>query len=78
MKSQEIVIKRLAYELKAKQVESEASRSETPVATMRGATHKMIKQGIDKSALQTGDEIPSFVLPNANSNAVSVDDLLTK
>ena len=66
----------LSVQLKALQKKSESRREQRQVAVMRGATSDLIKKGIEKTALQTGDIIPPFELPNAHNESVSIFDAL--
>ncbi|MEC4805622.1 MAG: peroxiredoxin-like family protein [Jaaginema sp. PMC 1079.18] len=45
---------------------------------MRQATEDLIASGIRDRALNVGDKIPEFVLPNATEQAVKIQDLLSQ
>ncbi len=45
---------------------------------MRRATTDLIKQGMEKTALQTGSAIPDFTLKNTHGNLIDIFDLLKR
>ncbi len=66
----------LAEQLNAQRSKSESQREQRQVDVMHRSTSDLIKQGIEKTTLQTGDAIPRIKLKNTSGNVVDVFDLL--
>lgn len=70
----------LAEQLKAQQKKSESQREQRQIDVMHGSTTDLIKKGIEKTALQTGDTIPAYKdsnrLQNSHGTLIDIFDIL--
>ncbi len=66
----------LTHELKQLQEQFKAKQPEEVKRVMEEATLDLIRMGIAKKSLQSGDIMPNFRLPNAVGTVVELQDLL--
>jgi len=66
----------LTQQLKTQRQQSESRREGRQVEMMHRETSDLLKKGIEKTALQTGDTVPRFQLENAHGAPVDIYDAL--
>lgn len=69
---------KLQEKLTAMKKQSIAGRPPEIVAVLLGEVEKLVQSGIADKALQAGERLPEFTLPDENGNLVSSRDLLAK
>ena len=69
---------KLQEKLNAMKKESIAGRPPEVVAVLLGEVEKLVQSGIADKAINVGERLPEFTLPDENGNLVSSKDLLAK
>lgn len=69
---------KLQEKLDAMKKESAGARPPEIVAVMVGEVEKLVQSGIADKAINVGEVLPEFTLPDEKDNLVSSKDLLAK